>query len=56
MNGVSDGTSISIYNINGVQLGTTICRNGCVSINTGLPNGSVVIVKIGKESVKIIMK
>lgn len=54
--GADDNTNISVYNIDGVQLGTSTRRNGVALINTPIPKSSVTIVKIGNKSVKVMMK
>ena len=54
--GAEDDTKISVYSIDGVQVGTTTSRNGIASINTSISKDSVAIVKIGNKSVKVIMK
>ena len=54
--GADDNTNISVYNIDGVQLGTSTSRNGVALINTSIPKSSVTIVKIGNKSVKVMMK
>lgn len=54
--GLDDGTKISVYEVNGVQVGTGISNNGQAVISTHLPSGSIAIVKIGEKSVKITMK
>jgi hypothetical protein len=50
--GVDDGTPISVYGINGSQVGATVSKNGTAFINTTLQPGNVAIVKIGEKSVK----
>ena len=54
VNGVDDGTNISVYSTNGVLCGTAISHNGHAVVNTTLQSGSVAIVKIGERSVKIL--
>ena len=56
INGVNDGTNVSIYNTNGVLSGNTISQNGSASINTNLPIGSVAIIRIGDKSIKLIVR
>lgn len=56
INGVDDGSLISVYNSNGIKVGSTISFNGSAVINTILSVGSIAIIKIGEESIKIIMK
>lgn len=54
--GADDNTNISVYTIDGVQVGTSTSRNGIALINTSISKNSVVIVKIGNKSVKVMMK
>ena len=54
--GLDDGTKISVYEVNGMQVGTGISNNGQAVINTHLPSGSIAIIKIGEKSVKVTMK
>jgi hypothetical protein len=56
VNGVDDGTNVSIYSTDGVLTGSAICRNGSAVIKTSLQVGSLVIVKIGEKSVKIVVQ
>ena len=56
INGVDDGTNVSVYNTNGVLSGTAISHNGSATINTNLQMGSVAIVKIGEKQVKVIIR
>ena len=54
--GVDDGTQVSVYSINGTEAGKAISMNGCATVNTNLQAGSVAIVKMGTKSVKVRMK
>ena len=54
--GAEDGMNVSVYTVDGVQEGSSIIRNGAAMVNTNIPRDSVVIVKIGMKSVKLIMK
>ena len=54
--GAADGEAISVYTVNGVQSGSAISQNGAASIYTNLQAGSIVIVKIGDKSVKVVIK
>lgn len=54
--GAEDNTSITVYSIDGVQMGTTNSRNGIARIKTAISKESVAIVKIGNKSVKVKMK
>lgn len=50
--GLSDNESVSLYNISGMQLGTTQAVSGVATFNIS-QTGHVAIVKIGNESIKI---
>ena len=49
-------TPVNVYSINGALVGSAISHNGTATISTSLQPGSVAIVKIGKRSVKIVLK
>ena len=53
---VKDGTSVSVYNANGTFVGSIISQNERAIINTNMQPGSVAIVKIGEQSVKVVIK
>jgi hypothetical protein len=54
--GVADGTDITIYDTSGQMVGSTKAHCNYTTIATNLRNGSVAIVRIGDKSLKIIMK
>ena len=54
--GVDEGTKVSVYNVAGVQTGSAIGKNGQAMINTNLQTGNIAIVKIGDKAVKILIK
>ena len=54
--GLAEHTPVSIYGINGSQVGSAIGRNGEASFATGLKPGTIVILKIGDNSMKIALK
>ncbi len=54
--GVDEGTQVSVYSINGTEAGKAISRNGRATVNTNLQTGSVAIVKVGEKSVKVVVK
>ena len=54
--GCDDGERIGVYSINGSQVGTAVSQNGAATVNTTLQPGSVAIIKLGKKSVKVMMK
>lgn len=54
--GVADGTDITIYDTSGQMVGSTKAHCNYTTIATNLRNGSVAIVRVGDKSLKIIMK
>lgn len=54
--GVTEGTPIAIYGIDGRQYGTAIADKDRTTIKTSLQPSSVAIVKIGEKSVKVLVK
>lgn len=54
--GADENTSITVYTLDGVQVGSATCRNGVAFINTNLKYDSIAIVKIGNKSVKVQIK
>lgn len=54
--GVADGTDITIYDTSGQMVGSTKAHCNYTTIATNLRNGSVAIVRIGDKSLKITMK
>ena len=54
--GCDDGERIGVYSINGSQVGTAISQDGAATVNTTLQQGSVAIIKVGKKSIKVMMK
>ena len=54
--GVEDGTVVSVYDIKGVQIGSSLVEGGKVSIPTNLQTGNIAIVKIKDKSIKITIK
>ena len=53
---IKNGISVSVYNANGTFVGSTISQNERAIINTNMQPGSLAIVKIGEQSVKVIIK
>ena len=53
---VKNGTYVSVYNANGTIVGSTISKNERAIIDTNMQPGSVAIVKIGEQRVKMIIK
>ena len=56
VSGADDGTTISVYSINGIKEGSAISQNGAATIPTTLQSGSAAIVKVGNKSIKVVMK
>lgn len=56
ISGAEDGSIISVYEVNGLQVGSTISHNGYANINTNLQSGSIAIVKIGNKNIKVTIK
>ena len=54
--GADDNTGITVYSLDGVQVGSTTSWNGVAYIKTNLLCDSIAIVKIGDRSFKVIMK
>ena len=54
--GATEGTPIAIYSIDGKKYGSTIAEKDSTSISTTLQPGSVVVVKIGEKTVKVMIK
>lgn len=54
--GIDDGTPVSIFTPDGMQAGCTFCRNGAAFISTNIKLGNTIIVKIGDKSVKVVIK
>ena len=54
--GLTDGTTVAVYDLNGKQVGTARSKGGQVSISTGMTAGAAAVVKIGDKSVKTVMK
>ena len=54
--GVDDGTPVSVYTVNGTEAGSSVSNGGQAQVNTNLQPGTVAIVKIGEKSVKMLIK
>ena len=54
--GANEGTPIAIYDIDGKQYGSAISEKECTTIATSLRPGTIAIVKIGKKSIKVLVK
>ena len=56
ISGVAKGAVINVYDTIGKQVATAVAANGNASIDTKLPKGSIVIVKIGEHTAKIVLQ
>jgi hypothetical protein len=54
--GLDDGTEVSVYGVNGTEAGAAVSHNGQAQVSTHLSAGSVAIVKIGDKSVKVVVR
>ena len=50
-----EGESVEVYTTDGTLVGSAAITNGSATIQSGLSKGSIVIVKIGAKSVKIVV-
>ena len=56
VSGADRGTEISIYDIAGKKVGSSIATSDITKIATSLDSGSIAIIRIGKKAVKILIK
>ncbi|MBR4897449.1 MAG: hypothetical protein IKZ48_01495 [Prevotella sp.] len=54
--GVQEGATISVYTPSGMMVGSAKVSGTSTSIGTNLCCGEIAIVKIGDNSVKVVMK
>lgn len=54
--GIEDRTDVSVYTTDGKLAGTTISHGNIATIATSFNPGSIAIVKVGKKSIKVVMK
>ena len=54
--GIDDGQMVEVYLLNGEKRGSAVSKNGVARIDTSVHQGNVVVVKMGEESVKVIVK
>jgi hypothetical protein len=54
--GCDEGEQVFVYNTNGIQVGSSVSKNGAAIVSTGLQPGSIAIVKIGEKSFKVVIK
>lgn len=53
--GETDGLDITVYSVGGQLLGKAVVKNGVAEVDAKLQSGSVVIVKVGQKSVKVVL-
>ncbi len=56
VSGTEEGEEISVFDVAGRRVGVAKADNETTVISTSLHNGSVAIVKIGQQTVKVVMK
>ena len=54
--GIDDGTPVSIFTPDGKNAGSAVCRNGAALVDTNIQPGTVAIVKIDNQAVKVVIK
>ena len=54
--GLPDGTRVSIYTTAGTQVCSSVSSNGIATFDTGMPSGTIAIIKAGEKSVKVTVK
>ena len=54
--GVPEGTLVSVYDVNGRELGSNLSRGNNTNVSTQMSSGSVAVVKIGDRVVKVLTK
>jgi hypothetical protein len=56
VDGVDDGTPITLFTADGKLAGSTLSQGGTATLATRLPSGTSAIVRIGEKSVKVVVK
>ena len=56
LTGLAEGTDVAVYTTAGTQLGTATAVSGTATITTSLTTGNTAIVKIGNNSIKVVVK
>ena len=56
LTGIAEGLEVVAYNTSGQVLATAIATDGTATLTTGLEVGSTAMVKIGKNSIKIVIR
>ena len=56
INGLEEGSQVSVYSAMGTLMTTTTATNGSAIITTGLSKGNIAIVKVGAQCIKVQMR
>lgn len=56
VSGADDGETVSIYTTAGIMVGKDIVHGGNSSISTNIRSGEIAIIRIGNNSVKVVMQ
>ena len=56
LSGLVDGTEVAVYDMMGTEFATAVVANGTATLATSLGTESTAIVKIGTQSVKVLIK
>ena len=54
--GAADGTPVSVYNASGILAGSAVTEHGIATIPATLPAGSIAIIKVGEQTVKVVVR
>lgn len=54
--GALEGTTVTVYDINGMEIGSAVSSDGIATISTNIPVGSIAIIKIKDKCLKILMR
>lgn len=54
--GIKDNQMVDVYSLNGEKLASVIAKNGVARIDTCVRPDSVIVIKMGEKSVKVIVK
>jgi len=54
--GLSEGTEVTVSSIDGMQQGMALSRQGMAAISTSISRGQVAVVKMGGRAVKVLMR
>jgi hypothetical protein len=48
--------TVEVYTIDGAFVGVSTINNGIATIQTGMPQGTIIIIKIGAKSIKTVIQ